>query len=176
VTDDVSDYWTRELGNRAPAPKVVGYERNAPDCSGASDGGVLEDEVTYCSSSDTIAYDRAVFDRLYSDVGDFGAGMLLAAGWSSAVQHAQGQEIGTDAARLRADCLTGAWTGSVARGERATADGRGAALSAGDLDEAIQTFIIAGSGNQRTERGSAFSRVAAFRNGFTNAREACRTI
>jgi len=176
VVDDVSDYWTRKLGKRAPAPKVVAYRHSAPDCSGGSDGGVLDDGATYCSSTNTIAFDRAAFDQLYSDVGDFGAGMLLAAGWSSAVQHAEGQEIGTDTARLRADCLTGAWTGSVASGDRATTDGRGAALSAGDLDEAIRMFTVAGSGHQRTGRGSAFTRVAAFRTGFTDGPGACRTL
>jgi predicted metalloprotease len=175
VTDDVSDYWTQELGKQAPAPKVVAYGRSAPECSGDSDGGVLDDGATYCSSSNTIAYERAAFDHLYTDVGDFGAGMLLAAGWSSAAQHAQGQEIGTDSARLRADCLTGAWTGSVASGDRDT-DGKHAALSAGDLDEAIQTFTVAGSGDQHTDRGSAFARVAAFRTGFTDGRSACRTL
>ena len=176
VTDDLTDYWTQELGKKAPSPKIVEYRGSAPECSSGSDGGAIDDAATYCANTDTIAYARAAFEQLYSDVGDFGAGMLIAAGWSSAAQRAQGQEIGTDAARLRADCLTGAWTGSVASGERATPDGRGAALSAGDLDEAIQTFIVAGSGNQRTERGSAFTRVAAFRNGFANGREACRTI
>ena len=176
VVDDVSDYWTQELGKRAPTPKVVAYQHRAPNCSGASDGGVIDGGATYCSSTNTIAFDRAAFDQLYSDVGDFGAGMLLAAGWSSAVQHAQGQQIGTDTARLRADCLTGAWTGSVAGGDRATADGRGAVLSAGDLDEAIRTFTVAGSGDRRTGRGSAFTRVAAFRTGFTDGPGACRTL
>ena len=175
VTDDISDYWNQELGKRAPAPKVVAYRGAAPACSGGSDGGVLDDGATYCATTNTIAYDRAAFDQLYSDVGDFGAGMLLAAGWSSAAQHAQGQEIGTEAARLRADCLTGAWTASVASGERAT-DGKHAALSAGDLDEAIQTFTVRGSGDQHTDRGSAFTRVAAFRTGFTGGRSACRAL
>lgn len=175
VTDDLTDYWGTELGTRAPEPKVVAYDGNPPDCSGGSDGGVLDDDATYCASTNTIAYERASFDRLYSDVGDFGAGMLIAAGWSSAAQHAQGQELGTDAARLRADCLTGAWTGSVASGER-NGNGRGAALSAGDLDEAIQTFTIAGSGRLGANRGSAFERVAAFRAGFTDGRAACRTV
>ena len=71
--------------------------------------------------------------------------------------------------------LTGAWTGSVASGDRDT-DGKHAALSAGDLDEAIQTFTVAGSGDQHTDRGSAFARVAAFRTGFTDGRSACRTL
>jgi len=175
VTGDVSDYWTQELGTRAPAPKVVAYDHSAPACSSGSDGGVLDDRATYCASTNTIAYDRTSFDQLYSHVGDFGAGMLLAAAWSSAAEHAQGQAIGTNAARRRADCLTGAWTGSVARGDRNT-DAKHAALSAGDLDEAIRTFTVAGSGNQHTERGSAFSRVAAFRTGFTDGRDACRTV
>ena len=118
VTDDLTDYWGQELGKDAPAPEVVAYDRNAPSCSGTSDGGVLDDGATYCASTNTIAYDQGTFDQLYSDVGDFGAGMLIAAAWSSSAQHAQGQPIGTDTARLRADCLTGAWTGSIASGER----------------------------------------------------------
>jgi predicted metalloprotease len=174
VTDDLTDYWDQELGNDAPAPKVVAYDGTTPECSGSSDGGVLDDGATYCASSNTIAYDQAVFDQLYSDVGDFGAGMLIAAAWSSSAQHAQGQEIGTDTARLRADCLTGAWTGSIASGDRAGTNGTGAALSAGDLDEAIQTFTVASTDDRDAGRGSAFARVAAFRTGFTDGRNACR--
>jgi predicted metalloprotease len=174
VTDDLTDYWGDELGKDAPAPRVEAYDGRAPSCSGASDGGVLDDGATYCADTNTISYDRASFDNLYSDVGDFGAGMLVAAAWSSAVQHATGQEIGSNTARLRADCLTGAWTGSVASGDR-NSDGKHAALSAGDLDEAIQTFTVAGRTDTDTERGSAFTRVAAFRTGFTDGERACRT-
>jgi predicted metalloprotease len=174
VTDDLTDYWGQELGKDAPAPKVVAYDRNAPSCSGTSDGGVLDDGATYCASTNTIAYDQSTFDQLYSDVGDFGAGMLIAAAWSSSAQHAQGQPIGTDTARLRADCLTGAWTGSIASGERSR-DTKSAALSAGDLDEAIQTFTVASTNAHDAGRGSAFARVAVFRTGFTDGRNACRT-
>ena len=175
VTDDLADYWRRELGKNAPVPKVNAYSGAAPGCAGGSDGGVLEDGATYCASTNTIAYDRASFARLYSDVGDFGAGMLIAVSWSSAAEHALGQELSTSTAHLRADCLTGSWTGSVASGDRNN-DNKHAALSTGDLDKAIRTFTVASRGHQDAKRGSAFARVAAFRTGFTNGRRACARV
>ena len=97
--------------------------------------------------------------------------MLLAAAWSSSAQHAQGQEIGTDTARLRADCLTGAWTGSVASGERSRdskhAGTVGRRPRRGDPD----LHGRAAAAPTTPARGSAFARVAAFRTGFTDGRE-----
>jgi hypothetical protein len=76
---------------------------------------------------------------------------------------------------LLADCLTGTWAGDLANGTRAR-DSRGSggsqlSLSPDDLDEGIATFV--GLGGNRDERGSAFSRVAAFRKGFFQGIDAC---
>ncbi len=85
VQDSLSTYW-------GTTPKVVAYDApDAPSCDGDTDGGVLTDEVTYCPSTNTIAYDRATMQQAHDSIGDFAAGVLLAAEWSSAVQHVEGQ-------------------------------------------------------------------------------------
>jgi hypothetical protein len=82
---------------------------------------------------------------------------------------ARGDSITSDRAHTIADCLTGSWAGDVSQGVRARSRGdKAISLSPGDLDEGIATFVSLGDG-----KGSAFSRVAAFRKGFMRGADAC---
>jgi predicted metalloprotease len=75
---------------------------------------------------------------------------------------------------LQQSCFTGSWAGDVVRGGH-DPSGRGLTLSAGDLDEAIQSFLIfrdtdkisAGTG------ATAFENVDAFRAGFFEGEQTC---
>ena len=67
------------------------------------------------------------------------------------------------------DCLSGAFTGGVYKGEVKDAAGTAVTLSPGDLDEAISEFVSSG----RSKPGAGFERVASFRNGFLGGIEAC---
>jgi predicted metalloprotease len=167
ITPDLDDYWKTELRGSTPVKDLQATANES--CDGTSDGGVLVDDVTFCTSDDTVRYDPNALEQVYDESGDFGAGMVLAAAWSSAAMDAQGESITSDRAHTTADCLTGSWAGDVSQGVRARrlAD-KAISLSPGDLDEGIATFVSLGDGE-----GSAFSRVAAFRKGFVKGADAC---
>jgi hypothetical protein len=169
VTNSITNYWG------STAPKVVAYsDGNAPACDGATDGGVLVDSVVYCPSTNTIAYDRATMQRAHDDIGDFGAGVLLAAEWSSSVQHANHGALGTAAARKTAECLAGAYTATLdGNTARSTARSNGITLSPGDLDEVVSMLVAATHSDHGIDRGTAFNRVSAFRTGFFKGTSAC---
>ena len=114
LTKSLQAYWSAATSAAKSAPKVVAFDGTcAPACDGDTDGGVLAPTVAYCSSTDTIAYDRATLQQAHDSVGDFGAGVLLAAEWSSAVQQRLGHPLGSAASRAAATCLTGAYTASL---------------------------------------------------------------
>ena len=182
VPTDLDDYWSHHLDGGSPVSHLVA-SGTSTSCDGGADGGVLVKGVEYCNGSKTVVYDRNVLSRVYDSTGDFGAGMVLAAEWSVAAEHALGAPTGGTAARLLADCLTGTWAGDVARGTRAgTGNGSGSgnsggsqlSLSPGDLDQGIGTFVSLGGRDQ--QRGTAFSRVAAFRKGFFKGISACTSV
>ena len=163
VTKSLQTYWAAQ-SSTLTAPTVVA---NA-SCGGTTDGGVLDDTVTYCPSNNTITYDPATLQHAHDSIGDFASGVLIASAWSSSVQHELAHDLGTTAARKGAECLAGAWAA-----DRATS------LSPGDLDEAV-TLLVAGSvperqiGNHESiDRGSAFERVAAFRAGYKHGPSKC---
>jgi predicted metalloprotease len=182
VPADLDDYWSQALRGSSPVERLVARGSGESVCSGSSDGGVLIDRVEYCSRDHTVAYDRAALTRVYDSTGDFGAGMVLAAEWSVAAGRALGAPTQGAEGRLVADCLTGSWAGDVARGARVegqaprgsgngTGGGSQLSLSPGDLDEAVATFVALGGRGEG--RGSAFSRVEAFRKGFFDGVDAC---
>lgn len=162
----LDDFWTSTAGNDA---SVSGIEPTdgTPQCAG-SDGGVLDENVVYCASDNTIRYRSSFVEQAYEHDGDMGAGMLLAAAWSSSVQHASDEQIGTTDARIQADCLTGSWAGAVWRGEGMSREDA-ISLSPGDLDEAVRAFVGFGADGSTT----AFERVQSFGRGFSDGPRAC---
>jgi predicted metalloprotease len=165
VTDSLSSYWGKD------APKVVAYNSgNAPSCDADTDGGVLVASVTYCPSDNTIAYDRSTMIKAHDSIGDFASGVLLATEWSSAVEHGKGQSLGSTAARKTATCMTGAYAASI-DGNSSRASNDSITLSPGDLDEVVSMLVAADS--HSGDRGTAFSRVSAFRTGFFRGAGAC---
>jgi len=161
VAQSLESYWSSQ-SSRLTAPTVTaGTTPTGSD----SDGGVVTDAVTYQPSTNAVHYDPATLQDVHDKVGDFGSGLLLATAWSSSVEHQLGQSVGTDAARRGAECLAGAWAASTST-----------SLSPGDLDEAVQVLVAAGKDHAiegRTDRGTAFDRVAAFRSGFRNGPSQC---
>ncbi len=169
VRDSLTQYWGKDLKD---APKVVEYTNgDTPSCDGDTDGGVLVDSVTYCPSTNTIAYDQATMAKAHDQIGDFAAGVLLAAEWSSAVQHGTGSYTSDE-------CLTGAYTSTLdPNASASSSSGRssrdGISLSPGDLDEVVAMLVAADS--HQADRGTAFDRVAAFRTGFFRGANACQS-
>ena len=156
VTTSLDKYWGSQ-SSKLTAPTVTAGRVDAAD---GTDGGVLTDGVVYDPSTNTVHYDAAALQNVHDSIGDFAGGLLLATAWSSAVEHQQGVQLGTDTARRGAECLAGAWAAASA-----------SSLSPGDLDEAVTVLVSAGQGN--ADRGTAFERVAAFRSGFKHGPAKC---
>ena len=167
VTKSLQAYWSSQVSDSGSGsssssvaePTVVAAS-STPECDGTTDGGVLDDTVTYCPSTNTITYDAATLQQAHDSIGDFASGVMIAGAWSSSVEHQLGHDLGTTAARKSAECLAGAWAA-----DRATS------LSPGDLDEAV-TLLVAGN-HESTDRGTAFERVAAFRAGYKHGPAKC---
>jgi predicted metalloprotease len=87
---------------------------------------------------------------------------------------------------LQADCLTGAWVGSVPVDQEGTVQARGQletreasfSLSPGDLDEVVQSFPVFADPVEakKASRGTAFERMEAFRLGFFQDEQACLAL
>jgi len=173
----LDDYWATTFSKYADAPKLVASSAT-PSCSSGSDQGVLSDTVVYCAATNTIAYSTQTLNRAEKTIGDLGAGVFVAAAWSSSVQHQLGVKIGTPQARASAECLTGAWAGGVENGASGTRTSRDLSFSPGDLDEVVATFIATDATTGRAssssvDRGSVFTRVTLFRTGFQRGANAC---
>ncbi|MET0628073.1 MAG: neutral zinc metallopeptidase [Acidimicrobiia bacterium] len=164
-------YWSDAVSTKMTAPKLVSSTQ-ADACDGDTDGGVLVDSITYCPASNTIVYDAATLREAHSSVGDFGAGLLVATEYSSAVQHALGNALDTSSARRTSECMTGAFTRSL-DSARQSSRSDSITLSPGDLDEVVTMLVGAKTGD---DRGGAFERVAAFRTGYTKGVSACTKI
>jgi predicted metalloprotease len=161
ITQSMQDYWGQQ-SSKLTAPTVTA---GSPSTGDGTDGGVLTDSVTYDSSSNAVTYDQAALQDVHDQIGDFASGMLVASAWGSAVEHQLGTDLGTDSARRGAECLAGAWTASLS-----------SSLSPGDLDEAVTVLVAAGKGTAARDggdRGTAFERVAAFRDGFKHGPSKC---
>jgi hypothetical protein len=133
--------------------------------------------IAYCGQTRTIAFDHRLLPDVYERSGDFGVAVVIAAEWAVAMQQDQNVFGDPKAIELQQSCFTGSWAGDVVRGGH-NPDGQGLTLSAGDLDEAIQSFLIfrdtdkisAGTG------ATAFENVDAFRLGFFQGEGACIDI
>lgn len=143
-------------------------------------------------SDDYIAFDIDLAAALYDEVGDFAVSGIISQQYSFVVQVLLGNLESDKPSFLQADCFSGAWTGQVTIDTLVTdADGDGfpdgqvfdpslgidggVSLSAGDLDEAVQSFLLLGEDNDPDVNGTTFERVAAFRDGFLNGLDSCET-
>ena len=135
------------------------------------------DGIAYCGTTSTIAYDHRLLPAVYQRSGDFGVAVVIAAEWAVAMQQLEDVTGPPKDLELQQSCFTGSWAGDVVRGGH-NPNGDLLTLSAGDLDEAIQSFLIfrdedkisAGTG------ATAFENVDAFRTGFFQGEPACVAI
>lgn len=154
--------------------------------TGDPTGGCGDDHatspVTYCPDTGRIGVDLPALAAAAAPqqpgsgstapiVGDFTAFDMVASRYALAVQDSKDKSLTGDDAAIRTACLTGAWTGRVAD------DDAGAMrLAPGDLDEAVAELLsgglIAADVDGRTVP-SAFSRLDAFRHGFSGGTASC---
>ena len=179
IPEDLTTFWTGLLeaqGKTFNAPAIESYPGRGPypSCKGVDDTAYKGNAV-YCVQNNTIYYDADNAQKLTQRIGDMALGYLLANGFSDAAQVSLGSPLTGERRILADDCLTGAWVADIVPDDTGTAKGgRQLRLSAGDLDEAIQTAIINADPTSDTNiNGSAFEKVDTFRAGVLGGLAAC---
>jgi predicted metalloprotease len=163
------DAWT-------PVAAAIPYRPSSgelPDCAGS----ILADEfyagnAFYCPAVDFVAWDdELLFPALYSEIGDFAIGLVLANEWGRAAQARAGLPLDTPEAQLQVDCLAGVWTAAMIPFDNPM----GIYLAAGDLEEGIAGFLQLSAipGEDGAESAGAFQRFESFKDGFFDGTAAC---
>lgn len=147
--------------------------------TGVACGVTTEDALaSYCSESNQINLDLDGLVRIgtpprrgrQGGIGDFAAFAEVASRYTLAVQQEGGFRLDGPVAAQRTACLTGFWASTIVDGKRGSLT-----LSPGDLDEAIAEMLTPNSLIAADVRGrtlpAGFARVAAFRDGFSTARQ-----
>jgi predicted metalloprotease len=170
----LDDGWKTLLGSQATgftSPTIdVGDDNTSNRCRTVPKGALRV--AFYCAPTNTIVASDKRLRQLYQQFGDNAVGMVLAESYADAVQHSLGSTLTGERRALASDCLSGAWTASLFPDPGVAKD---VTISAGDLDEAIQTLIAIGDPTQDTNlRGSPFEKIGAFRKGVLDGLDACR--
>lgn len=156
-----------------PVSGAIPYQPSTGDFP-ACGGSTLEDvfyegNAFYCPPDDYVAWDaEALFPGLYTEIGDFAIGLVLANEWARAAQQRAGLALDTTEAQLQVDCLSGVWAAALVPEDNPTA----IRLSAGDLEEAIASLLLLSDDPARGGLG-AFERFEAFKDGFLDGADAC---
>lgn len=176
-----------------PDDQVVAFDpadpSSLPECPGAD---ITVDDVAgeafNCfgdpedPADDFVAFDINLAADQYDQIGDFAVSGLLSQQYAFVAQVLLGNLETDRDSLLQSDCFSGAWAGEVTvatleEGAQAFPEelgGGGVAISAGDLDEIVQSFLLLGQQEGADEaQGSPFERLAAFRDGFLNGLSTC---
>jgi predicted metalloprotease len=189
LPEDLDLYWADELDAEVPGfdglTLVPVDQLSDVQCAGELRGR-FDDGVVLCPDTATVYLNEPVAFDLYqqaSTFGDFSIGYLLGTSWAEAVQEARGSELTGEARALRSDCLTGAWVKTVIPVMNDSGvyelptprlEDRTAAVSPGDLDEAVRTVILIGDASADDDViGSPFEKIDAFRGGVLGGLDAC---
>jgi predicted metalloprotease len=181
IPADLNSYWDIELqatitefGALTLLSASSAQEVTCDQLAGRFDLGAgicVETGVVYINEPEAL--------ELYDDVGDFAIGYVLGVSWAEAVQVAVGSTLTGEDRVLNSDCLTGAWVKTVIPETtgllpQPRPEERTVSVSPGDLTEAIQTVILIGDiGSADDQLGTAFEKIAAFRDGVLGGLEAC---
>jgi len=177
---DLNRYWDEELATTIPrlGPLKLVAAQSVDEVACTDLRGDLARGVALCVPTGEVVINEPAALELYRSFGDFSVGYLLGLAWSEAVQESLGSELTGEPRSLANDCLTGGWVQTVIRGPRGLPQPRVperlSAVSAGDLDEAIQTvLLLADLGTDDDVVGSAFEKIAALRTGVIDGTDAC---
>jgi predicted metalloprotease len=179
LPDDLNRYWVEELAIAGLDRLELVVVRSANDVSCDDLRGNLNQGTAWCASTNEVLFNEPVALDLYRALGDFSVGYALGTAWSEAVQDALGSDLTGEARALLNDCLTGGWVKTVTpvnfvlpQPRLATRDS--VSISAGDLDEAIQTVLrIGDTGVDDNVIGNAFEKIDALRTGVIEGTDAC---
>jgi hypothetical protein len=181
---DLNLYWDRELEREIPGLDAITLVAVGSEGEAGCDDlrGNFERGAAWCPSTNELVVNEPAALDLYQSLGDFSVGYLLGSAWGEAVQDALDSRLTGEDRSLLSDCLTGGWVRTVIPVETATGielpqprfQDRKSSISAGDLDEAIQTILlVADLGSGDNVLGNAFEKIAALRTGVTEGTDAC---
>ena len=177
VEDDLDRYWTATLegnGLTYTPPTIETYPQAGPfpACEGMTDD-LYPNNAFFCPSTNTVLFDVDFARALYDAIGDFAIAYLVGTAWSDSVQTTLATGYSGELRSLYNDCLTGAWTQDIipdaSRQQEAT-------ISAGDLDEAVQTALAVGDTSAGDNViGSGFEKIDAYRAGVFGGIDECNS-
>ena len=179
LPEDLNRYWQEELAIAGLDPLTVVVVNSADGASCDDLSGDLSTGTALCASTSEVYFNEPAALDLYRALGDFSVGYVLGTAWSEAVQAALVSDLTGETRALLNDCLTGGWVKTVTPVDFALPQPRLATrdsvrISAGDLDEAIQTVLRLGDASvDDNVLGSAFEKIDAFRTGVLEGADAC---
>lgn len=160
-------------GAWTPVSATIPYDPDGevPSCGGFTpQDAFFEGNAFYCAADDYVAWDNVnLFPGLYTEIGDFAIGLVLANEWGRAVLTRAGLPTEGPEAQLQVDCMTGVWTAALIPEDNPT----GILLSAGDLEEGISGFLALSATPGAEGELSAFQRFEAFKSGFFDGIGVC---
>ncbi len=181
LPEDLNRYWDEELDIAGLDRLTLVVVKSADEVSCDDLRGDLARGTALCASTDEVYFNEPVALDLYRTLGDFAVGYILGNAWSEAVQSALGSDLTGEPRALLNDCLTGGWVKTVTPVDFALPQPRlatrdGVQISAGDLDEAIQTVLqIGDTGVDDNVIGNAFEKIDALRTGVIGGTDVCLT-
>ena len=164
-------------------PACPGVDATAEDLAGQAFACIGDPDDP---DDDFVAFDINLAAEQYEEIGDFAVSGVISQQYAFVAQTLLGNLETDRESLLQADCFSGAWAGELTL---ATLQ-EGAqellppfdeqlgpvSISAGDLDEAVQSFLLLGDQvGADSNLGTPFERVAAFRDGFLNGLPKCAT-
>lgn len=158
-----------------PVADAIGYIPSSGDLPACGGQTPAEDfyvgNAFYCPPDDFVAWDdEGLFPDLYTEIGDFAIGLVLANEWGRAAQARAGIPLDTPEAQLQVDCLAGVWTAAMVPLDNPMP----IVLAAGDLEEGIAGFLTLSVIPSEEGIGvGAFRRFESFKDGFFEGTDAC---
>lgn len=182
LVDDLNLFWGLDASLDAFDPLTLVPVQAPGDATCPDLEPGLEVGAALCPATGTVFLNEPEALDFYNQLafGDFSIGYLIGIAWAEAAQRSLGSTLVGEARELNNDCLAGAWVKSVIPVDLQLplprAEGRTAAVSPGDLDEAIRTAIVIGDlGADDDIIGSPFEKIDAFRAGVLGGLDACAT-
>ncbi len=182
----LNGYWTsgaKDIGLRFnPISEVKPYATtDEVVCNGKRlSEQALANEIFVCVPDSYVAFDQQLGQSVYREIGDWGLATLLSKQWVAAIQAQNGIDDTTKIAQLEGACFSGSFSRALADGVETDVDGKAEpfSLSAGDLDEAVITYLVYSPqpSSANPEALTSFARVRAFRTGFFQGEKACLNL
>jgi predicted metalloprotease len=173
LAGQLDSFWTQALPKMVPGKPFEAPARQPVDQGPLPDCARLDgmDAVSgYCPDTRAVMWVVPALEEAHQLVGDMATGAALSEAWGIAAQTEAGLPATGRGPGLQRDCFTGAWVSALAAGGLEQS-----LLSPGDIDEVLSMIVgtsFSPSGD-RVDRGGAFDRTKAFRQGLFEGLPSC---